>query len=285
MAHRSPTFALRIDRIWGAGILRDVPDDAVRRGSPIPLYFQLQELLKEKIEAGVWSAGQMIPSEPELCATYHVSRTVVRQALSVLEQDGQLRRIRGRGTFVDTPKLEERVGGLIRLWDHSSPSRQLVVLDHREEDAPPRVRDQLELEVGAKILRVMTLLRVDEAPVALFDSFLPFAVIQPLKKRLQLHKKPPFVLSSEGPMRQVDLTHTTVRIETSFCSSWEAEQLQIPVQGAVFVTLCTEFARERGEPRPCEVVRGVYRVDRVQLRFDVATNGRLPTAMWQIAES
>jgi GntR family transcriptional regulator len=260
-----------------------VPEDELRRGSPIPLYFQLQELLKEKIEAGTWGVREMIPSEPELCDTYQVSRTVVRQALSVLEQDGQLRRVRGRGTFVSAPKIEQRVGGVSRLLANPSPDHQVVVLDHREERPLKRVSEQLELRSGAKILRVMTLLRVGEAPVALFDSFFPLAAVEPLRKHLQ--EKVPFVLAPSAQTRAVELTRTNVGIETSFCSPWEAEQLQIPVRGAVFVTLCTEFRKEDGAARPFEVVRGVYRVDRVQLRFDVASNGEIPAALWQIADS
>jgi DNA-binding GntR family transcriptional regulator len=82
----------------------------------------------------------------------------------------------------------------------------------------------------------------------------------------------------------MDFAHAQVSIETSFCSNWEAEQLQIPVRGAVFVTLCTEFRRQGAKTQPCEVVRGVYRVDRVQLRFEVPASGEVPAALWQISK-
>lgn len=256
--------------------------DELRRSSPIPLYFQLQEVLKEKIELGAWAVGQMIPSEPSLCETYQVSRTVVRQALSVLEQDGQLRRIRGRGTFVSPPKLEHRVGGLSRLMANPIPDHESLVLDYQEELPPKWVREKLELQAKAKIIRVMTLLRVHGTPVALLDSFFPLGAAEPYRKHLR--KKLPFILESTRQMREVGLTRTRVGIETSFCSAWEAEQLQVPVQGAVFVTLCTEYHLENGEEIPFEVARGVYRVDMVQLRFDVSSSSQIPNAFWQIAD-
>lgn len=258
-----------------------MPDGELRRSSAIPLYFQLQELLKEKIEAGAWRTGEMIPSEPELCDLYEVSRTVVRQALSVLEQDGQLRRVRGRGTFVSAPKIAQRVGGLSRLLAHPVPGQQVHVLDHRQEHAPRRVTDQLGLVGDAGILRVMSLLRVDEAPVALFDSFFPLRVAESINDLLQQTGASP----ATTPARAVELKRTTVAIETSFCSMWEAEQLHIPVKGAVFVTLCTEYEKHNDTPRPFEVVRGVYRVDRIKLNFDVPSNGDIPAAIWQIADS
>jgi GntR family transcriptional regulator len=258
-----------------------MPDGALRRSSAVPLYFQLQELLKEKIEAGAWATDEMIPSEPELCGIYAVSRTVVRQALSVLEQDGQLRRVRGRGTFVCAPKISQRVGGLSRLLATPVAGQRVEVLDRRQEVAPGRVTEQLDLVGGAEILRVMSLVRVAEAPVALVDSFFPLRVADSIDELLVQAGTPP----SATRTKPVELTRTTVSIETSFCSPWEAELLQIPVKGAVFVTSCTEFEDHGDRPRPFEVVRGVYRVDRVQLHFDVPSDGGVPAALWQIADA
>jgi GntR family transcriptional regulator len=260
-----------------------VAKDQLKRDSAIPLYFQLQEVLKEKIEMGSWIVGQMIPSEPKLCQSYQVSRTVVRQALSVLEQDGQLRRVRGKGTFVSPPKLEQRVGGLSRLLAYPIPGHESLVLDYQEELPPKWVSEKLEMRANAKIIRVMTLLRSRGVPLALLDSFFPLAAADPYRKHLR--KELPFTLASTAQMRDIGLTRTRVGIETSFCSPWEAEQLQVPVQGAVFVTLCTEYRKEGREEIPFEVVRGVYRVDLVQLRFDVSTNSQVPNAFWQMTES
>jgi GntR family transcriptional regulator len=225
----------------------------------------------------------MIPSEPSLCETYEVSRTVVRQALSVLEQDGQLRRVRGRGTFVSPPKLEQRVGGLSRLLANPIPGYESLVLDYQEELPPKWVSDKLELRPTAKIIRVMSLLRIRGVPVALLDSFFPHAQAEPYRKFFQ--KDVPFTLASSAQMRDVELSRTLVGIETSFCSPWESEQLQVPVHGAVFVTLCTEYRKKEGVEVPYEVVRGVYRVDLVQLRFDVSSDSQIPNAFWQVAES
>ena len=67
------------------------------RSSFVPLYYQLQEVLKEQIESGVWGTGEALPSEPELARRFGVSRVVVRQALAILEDDRQIVRVKGRG--------------------------------------------------------------------------------------------------------------------------------------------------------------------------------------------
>src|SRR6187200_1751843 len=85
------------------------------RTSFVPLYYQLQEVLKEQIESGVWAPGEALPSEPELARRFGISRVVVRQALAILQDDRQIVRVKGRGTFVAQPKLDARAGGLSRL--------------------------------------------------------------------------------------------------------------------------------------------------------------------------
>ena len=73
---------------------------SINRDSPVPFYFQLAEMLEEEIVEGRWQSGQRLPSEPDLCEYYGLSRTTIRQALSRLEQEGLVARLKGRGTFV-----------------------------------------------------------------------------------------------------------------------------------------------------------------------------------------
>jgi len=72
----------------------------IDKNSPVPYYYQLEQLLREKIENADWKPGDVLPSEAELCSTFGISRTVVRQALNKLCQDGVVYKEKGRGTFV-----------------------------------------------------------------------------------------------------------------------------------------------------------------------------------------
>ena len=72
----------------------------IDRDSPIPFYFQLAQLLKTEIASGRWADGHRLPSEAELCDSYGLSRSVIRQALGLLESDGLIRKAKGRGAFV-----------------------------------------------------------------------------------------------------------------------------------------------------------------------------------------
>ena len=83
-------------------------DEMINKKSPIPVYYQLEEDIKRKIEQGVWQVGQCISSERELAEEYGVSRMTIRQSLGELVQDGILVREKGKGTFVCKPKVKQR---------------------------------------------------------------------------------------------------------------------------------------------------------------------------------
>ncbi len=69
-----------------------------------PYYEQLKRILIRDIEANR-AEGDLLPSESEMCRTYAVSRTVVRQALGDLENEGLVLKVKGKGTYVTGRKL------------------------------------------------------------------------------------------------------------------------------------------------------------------------------------
>src|SRR5690242_17747469 len=144
---------------------------AIDRSRFVPLYFQIAEILKDRIDAGTWSPGDRFPSERELIEEFGVSRTAIRPALDLLESDGQLVRIKGRGTFVAPPKTPLGVAGLAHLLSHPLPEgtavRILAVARRRPE---PYVRDTLAIGRG-RVRNVTALVLRDDDPMFLCDSF------------------------------------------------------------------------------------------------------------------
>lgn len=64
------------------------------------LYTQIANVMRQRIRSARWPAGRQIPTLPELEREFSVARVTLRQALSLLEQEGLIWRRRGRGTFV-----------------------------------------------------------------------------------------------------------------------------------------------------------------------------------------
>jgi Bacterial regulatory proteins, gntR family len=76
-------------------------DDRLDENDPRPLWQQLADLLRGRIERGEL-AGRL-EAETALAQHYGVSRDTVRRALADLARDGLIRSTRGRGTFVLPP--------------------------------------------------------------------------------------------------------------------------------------------------------------------------------------
>ncbi|HEX5192647.1 MAG TPA: GntR family transcriptional regulator [Solirubrobacteraceae bacterium] len=234
----------------------------------MPLYYQLQEVLKERIESGIWRPGDALPSEPELARGFGVSRVVVRQALAILEDDRQIVRQKGRGTFVARAKLDARAGGLSRLLVNRRPRGVSVqVLDVRAADVEDYIRARLGCSSEQSIFRVTTALSVSGIPLAITYSFFRREEVAWLEAAAHPGRDLPqdLVLGEHG----VELAHSEMSIETSQCGQFEADRFGIEHRSAVFLVLCTEF-RAMGAgaaPEPFEVARVEYRGD--LLKFDL----------------
>jgi len=85
--------------------------------SPITAYYQLQQRLKKKILYKELVKGEKLPPEFELCKIYNVSRITVRRALELLEKEGYVERLQGKGTYVTMPKIEQQMASFYSLSD------------------------------------------------------------------------------------------------------------------------------------------------------------------------
>ena len=91
------------------------------KNTGVPLYHQVREDLKARIEAGEWLPDALIPTENELCREYDVSRITIREAVKELGREGLVHKVQGKGTFVSQPKLEQ---SLERFYSVTESMRQ-----------------------------------------------------------------------------------------------------------------------------------------------------------------
>ena len=254
------------------------------RTSFVPLYYQLQEVLKEQIESGVWSPGEALPSEPELARRFGISRVVVRQALAILHDDRQIVRIKGRGTFVAEPKLDARAGGLSRLLLSPRPLDVAIqTLDVRSAHVEDSIRRELGVASEEEVLRVATCLSLGAVPLSISYSFFRRAEVAWLEEAVHPGRNVPGDLTL-GP-HGIELAHARVAIETSQCGQFEADRFGIPHRAAVFLAVCTEYRRDGAETRPFEVARVEYRGDLLRFRLEVsASRPDDMHAMWELTD-
>lgn len=241
------------------------------RSSFVPLYFQLQEALKEEIESGAWPSGAQLPSELELGRRFSVSRVVVRRALAILEADGQIIRARGRGTFVAPTKLNYPVGGLLRSLVGLRYSNVTVrILDRRVVRAEGAVRDRLEIPARLSPLRITAQYSIDTVPVSMGYSF-----FHPRERPEVVASLPVGEVTGVSLKRsRFPVAYTSLTIEAGSCpSQFDSRWLGIPLGAPTFLVLSTDYRAAGETMRPIEVARIAYRADIVQFELDAASFG------------
>ncbi len=232
----------------------------------MPLYYQLGEILKQRLESGGWEPDTLFPSEREIEEHFGVSRSVVRPALGLLERDGDIYRRRGSGTYVSAPKRRVPIRGLIRILreDPSSDSR-IAVLRIRRQSNDQTIADFLDVSPGQRVAQVTSILRGDK-PLCLIDSFFPVARVPWLLDAaisLQGGEQP--VLGESPSLGRID-----VSFESSSCGPWTAKTLGVRTGDPIFIGRLFQYGSGggQGRERPVELTRILARSDISQLHYE-----------------
>lgn len=143
----------------------------------LPLYIQLANLIRAKVQDGAWVPGEQIPTESELCDQYQVSRITVRQAVAELAQEGYLERYPGRGTFVAEPRIEQRISrltGFTQDMETRGKRPGARVLQFEIVEPPSALSWAYRLRDEEKVILLKRLRLADGEPLAVEMSYLSY---------------------------------------------------------------------------------------------------------------
>ncbi len=145
--------------------------------STVPLYFQLMSLLKREIHSGVLKAGDLVPSESQLCAKYGLSRTTVRQALNQLVEENLIIRRRGKGSFIASQKMPRNLNHLYSFTEDMLSmglNPYSKILESTVMEASTDIKESLRLPDNKTQVFKLTRLRIaNEDPVLLETTYIP----------------------------------------------------------------------------------------------------------------
>jgi GntR family transcriptional regulator len=160
--------------------------NALVRTSPLPLYYQIANVIRSRIDLHEWAPGEQLPSESALAASFGVSPLTVRQALAMLVQEGWVRRQQGRGTFVTD---EESAVKPVRLTApfHGLMSAvsglKLRLLDLQRTRGPSGVLRLLGIPAGGEMVRLSRVRLRGKRPVSYEVLYLPPKLAELLSKQ------------------------------------------------------------------------------------------------------
>lgn len=144
--------------------------------SALPLYYQLKELIKERIADNTWKQGQMIPSENEMAEMFSISPGTVKKAFAELCNEGILLRRQGKGTFVSKPDFGRTFFRFFRYGlgeNEASVIPGSIVLSSQVIKPQEQIRIVLKLPVEEKVIHIQRIRTLKDVPLMVEGLFLP----------------------------------------------------------------------------------------------------------------
>lgn len=236
---------------------------------PVPLWFQVANLLRNSISAGEFKPGERLPSEAELNRAFSISRTTARSALDKLEHEGLITRASGRGSTVLDHRVSQPVN-LLAGFAEDMRRRGLVpsytTLSAKFAPCPPEVRNALQSgpTPAFKIVRRLT---ADGTPMAMSTSWISPAVLSghapPTRRELDQESLYRWLESRCGARVAGGHEFIEARIVTSLL----ARQLGVEPGAAALVA---SRLSSSAAALPIEYAVITYRADRYRFRLDLS---------------
>lgn len=221
-----------------------------------PIYMQLAQSLRQQIIEGKILAGEALPSERDLCELMGASRVTVRKAIELLIEDGMLSRRQGSGTYV-TPRIQAPGSYLTSFSEDAlarGKSASTLWMAKVEDVASDEEVRLLELDNGAKVLRLSRVRMADGEPLAIENAVVP-ADMLPSAGELgnSLYK----ALAERGN-RPISGQQ---KIRAALAGPNESKLLGID-EGSELLRI--ERLTRRADGRPVELTRSAYRGERYE---------------------
>jgi GntR family transcriptional regulator len=234
------------------------PSDAIVDTSVrSPRYAQVYAVLRDWILQGVYAPGVRLPSESGLCDLFNVSRITVRSAVEMLEKEGMVERIQGRGTFVSTdmPNVPNRgeLSELVRRLRQLDSKSTLTDVEIRNERADDITARDLQIHAGDEVTHASYVRLRDGEPIGASDIYIP-AGLQVKITPDDLRLPSPTLLEAKG----FEILGAHQLIGAALADSQIAGQLKVPVGSPVVRVrlLVLELTS-----RPIELLLAHYRAD------------------------
>jgi GntR family transcriptional regulator len=235
----------------------------IERESPVPLYYQLRQLLAARMTTGEWRPGDMLPTEEQLQEQYGLSRTTVRQALKELEFEGLISRYRGRGTFVSRPKISHSPDPHFNLTAYLSEQGMRPgwrVISAGWVTATAEVAERLTVAAGSQVYQLRRLRLANDEPIGYHVAHVLPALGKAVKNDRLNQGGSLDYLRATGRLNESYANRT---IEAILASEETARQLNI-AKGSPILMIRRQVFNLDGIA--VEDMRAMYRGDRFQYR-------------------
>ena len=229
----------------------------------IPAYIRIHDAVKKQIDDGFWEIGQRLPSERDLADDYEVSRMTLRQAITLLVEEGILERRVGSGTYVASHRVQEKMRGttsfteIVRLQG-KTPSSQVV--SYQRKPANETEIQQLQLKTSDYVVRMERVRYADNMPLVFEVASIPEKLIREFKREdIAEH----FFQTLTDNGYEIGKSQQTIYAKNA--SERVANYLKVPKNHAVLALTQVSYFTDG---RPFEYVHSQYVGDRFEFYLE-----------------
>lgn len=229
----------------------------------VPAYIRIHDAVKKQIDDGFWEIGQRLPSERDLADDYEVSRMTLRQAITLLVEEGILERRVGSGTYVASHRVQEKMRGttsfteIVRLQG-KTPSSQVV--SYQRKPANETEIQQLQLRPSDYVVRMERVRYADNMPLVFEVASIPEKLIREFKREdIAEH----FFQTLTDNGYEIGKSQQTIYAKNA--SERVANYLKVPKNHAVLALTQVSYFTDG---RPFEYVHSQYVGDRFEFYLE-----------------
>jgi len=141
-----------------------------------PIYKQVYQSIKEKIEKEVYPVGMLLPTESELQQEYSVSRTTIRRTIALLQADGLIRVKQGYGTEILRNKVSQCMNSITSVSESLRKMGREVGVGNmyiERVHATYELAEELKVEVGDPLILINRIQTSDGMPITIAKNYIP----------------------------------------------------------------------------------------------------------------
>ena len=249
---------------------------ARRENRIVPLYHQVEQVIRHRIATRQYGPGLQIPSEHELGRELKVSRVTIREALRELVRENLLVKVQGKGTFVapDLPKVLQPIkyNGFLEDLYQRVEQLKVVTVEMGRVPATDKVRTLLHLTPDVtEIVEIKRCRHVEGEPFSFTVNYLPVEIGAQVDAAVL--KTVPLNTVFERDLK-IPVVRAEETVEAAPANPEVAQQLAIPVLYPVMHVTRVMFTER---DRPLDVVETFYRADKYHYSINltrVKRNGK-----------
>ncbi len=238
---------------------------SLKKKVPVPLYYQLEEILLEFCKKA--EPGTFLPTEDELSKIYSISRPTVRQALKELENNGIVLREKGKGTFVKEKKIEQDIVASFEDFEEKMErlkfSVKRKVLEFSKVIADESLVAIFKCADNQEFYKFRTLRYVDDEPIVISLIYIPVRFLPELDETTLAEKSIRDLLIRDY---EYEVTKYEKVFEVKKISSFEAPLLNVPEKSPVQYVQTVSYIHDS---IPIALSMERYRSDKCSFSFSI----------------